>query len=647
MGYSVIENFAGGMDRSRPIFAGAAGTLWSGVNGHVGRGGDFEKRKEFVLVSSIPNETTTAKQSISASEINGETVISKFVGAAADRIGVIVYLNTEPTNAVPPSGVRYVVIRHPLEIWWDDYALALVGSGAIGDYDVRARKILSFDLFDGKVFATVEFENGDVLPYYDGQPVYDMVTGVNYIGFDLYPTVALNPIAYFIKQEMLANNKKLPANNVVAATAGSGGECRVTINGFSTIGTNTVGLRVYRYNADGSGETLIGSTYTDGSVTNTVATLTIQFNTEPNLPNLVHGFGAFRYVLKFRNVIGGGSLNVGVATKPLESGKYIKTYKRKIYMVNDSLLDFTGVDDPSKMDRDDDTGAGFINMSNQTSGSERLVAIESYQDKLAVFSRKNIQIWYMDTNPINNLNTQILNDTGTKAPNSVSSYGDLDVFYLSETGVRSIRARDSTNSASVNDVGTPIDTFLQEFLATLTDEQVTKATSVVEPLDGRYMLAIGNRVFVFSYFPSKRISAWSYYELAFSVDDFFVFGSRVYAVSGNNIYIYGGADNKTYGNTYKVIAQLPFLTAGKQATYKQIDGVDIAAIGTWDFKLLTNPANINEALHCGTIEGFSINQPNIGASGHFTHVAPLLTHQGDGYASISSVIVHFEGANDE
>jgi hypothetical protein len=48
MAYVLVDNFAGGVDRSRPRYVGPPGTLWSGINGHLTRGGDFEKRKAFV-----------------------------------------------------------------------------------------------------------------------------------------------------------------------------------------------------------------------------------------------------------------------------------------------------------------------------------------------------------------------------------------------------------------------------------------------------------------------------------------------------------------------------------------------------------------------------------------------------------------------
>ena len=43
MGYLVIENLVGGVDRRRPRYVGKPGTLWNGKNIHISMGGDVEE----------------------------------------------------------------------------------------------------------------------------------------------------------------------------------------------------------------------------------------------------------------------------------------------------------------------------------------------------------------------------------------------------------------------------------------------------------------------------------------------------------------------------------------------------------------------------------------------------------------------------
>ena len=54
MAYIVVDNFAAGIDRKRPIYAATQGSVWDAKNCHVSRGGDIEKRKAFVKVAQLP-----------------------------------------------------------------------------------------------------------------------------------------------------------------------------------------------------------------------------------------------------------------------------------------------------------------------------------------------------------------------------------------------------------------------------------------------------------------------------------------------------------------------------------------------------------------------------------------------------------------
>src|SRR5690606_28218711 len=108
--------------------------------------------------------------------------------------------------------------------------------------------------------------------------------------------------------------------------------------------------------------------------------------------------------------------------------------------------------------------AGFINMANESEGAEWLVASAPYNGFVAVFSGETIRIWTIETDAEQNAIEQVLDNTGTRAPRSVVSYGDTDTFYLDESGIRSIRARDGYDSGYVSDVGSAIDPFVQALM---------------------------------------------------------------------------------------------------------------------------------------------------------------------------------------
>lgn len=472
MAYVLIENFSGGVDRTRPRYVGPPGSLWSGINGHLTRGGDFEKRKAFVATYSLPAGAT--------------------VSMAKDADGLVVFGNAA-TPVGLPTGVTYQQLQHPT-----------IPAQALS-------RVLSWDLYNGLIYAVAEYANGDIRHFYDGTHVADWNLG----------------------------------------------------------GTNPTGY-----------------------------------------------------------------------------GSIAKTFGRKIYSPVVSILWFSQIDTATNFDTAA-SGSGFQNMSTHQSGSDRVTGLGEFQNYLGIFSRRVIQIWSMVADDALNVPVQTLKETGTRAPRSVTGFGDVDCFYYSDSGVRSLRARSGTNSAGVNDVGTPIDTLIGEWAATLTDAEIESAVAVVEPVDGRFWLAIGSRIFVFTYFPSKKISAWSWYEPGLTFTDMVGFNDRVYCREGDIIYLYGGSDNGTYDTATEVVAALPFLSGGKPGTFKNVKGMDIASTGEWNCKLLVNPNDESEYVDIGDLEGVTFPEDGIAVGAHTTHIAPVLTHQGEGYASLSQIAIYTDGAEEK
>lgn len=320
------------------------------------------------------------------------------------------------------------------------------------------------------------------------------------------------------------------------------------------------------------------------------------------------------------------------------TGGPLLTFDTKIYTATQSLLYFSEINNPTDWTG---TAAGFINMSNHAGGSETLTALAPYQNWIAVFSRHTIQIWFADTDPLNNRRVQTLDNIGTFAARSAVNFGEIDVFFLSDTGVRSLRARDSSNSANVFDVGTAIDTLVLEKIRESTDDELARACGVIEPTDGRYLLALGDTIFVYSFFPASKISAWSTYEPGFSVDWFATVGNRLYARAGNTVYLYGGADGNTYDDT-EVEVVLAHLDAGKPATMKSFRSLDMACDGPWVIEINTDP-RVGDYEDLGSVTDSNFSLPSFGIQAQSTHVGFRLTSDYDGYLSLASLAVHFDG----
>lgn len=325
------------------------------------------------------------------------------------------------------------------------------------------------------------------------------------------------------------------------------------------------------------------------------------------------------------------------------------TFKNKVYATSDTLLAFSGVGTPANWTTGSGgaVGAGFINMSNEFYGAEPLEAISSYGQYLAIAARQTSQIWYVDPDPTGNRQQQVLANVGCVAPRSMVGIGDIDVFFLSDTGVRSLRARDSSNSAFASDIGTPIDPLVIATLRGLSAADKRKAVAAIEPEDGRYTLSLGDRLYVFSYFAGAKISAWSNYLPPSPVTDIAIFQGRMYVRCANNkLYLYGGADNNTYDAT-QVKIELPFFDARSPATGKQFTAIDLGIEGEWIVDACFDPANPDFYERICQVDQPTFAMARIPMTAHSTHFKLRLRSVGTGYARLSNIAVHYDGTDSD
>src|SRR5690606_18544840 len=83
---------------------------------------------------------------------------------------------------------------------------------------------------------------------------------------------------------------------------------------------------------------------------------------------------------------------------------------------------------------------------------------------------------------------------------------------LDESGLRSLRSRQTINLASTTDIGVPIDTLVTAKIRELSESERTFVYGLIEPATGRFWLVMKDTIFVFSFFQGARVSAWSTYE---------------------------------------------------------------------------------------------------------------------------------------
>lgn len=323
------------------------------------------------------------------------------------------------------------------------------------------------------------------------------------------------------------------------------------------------------------------------------------------------------------------------------TAQYSRVFASKLYTTRGSELHFSSVDQPNvELNTVSSPGGGFIDVAKNDSESEDLSGLEVYYGKLAVFARYTTQIWQVDPDPALNQLTQTLR-TGSIAPHAIRQFGTGDVLFLSDSGIRSLRALNVTLAAGVIDVGSPIDKLVQ---ANVAAEPALSywARSVVEPITGRFWLSIGGTLYVLSFFPSAKISAWSRWEVPFYIQALTVVGSTVYVLdAAGAVYAYGGLSGTTYDSA-PVTIRTPHMAADKPSVVKKVQSVSGVVSGTWQLGLgmVADNTDLFEAV--ATLSGPSTTNHRIAARGHGTHIAAELVSAGPGPATVGSLAIQYE-----
>ena len=356
-----------------------------------------------------------------------------------------------------------------------------------------------------------------------------------------------------------------------------------------------------------------------------------------------NGLNATATIIGYLTVAPNPATLTGGATATFVPGSYVKTAQTKMYATSGSVMHFSGIDAPTKWTTDS-VGAGFINMENQDGQSEQLVSLERYFSMMAVFGRRSVQMWQIDVDPAKNQQSQVLRNTGTIAAQSVEQVGDNDVFYLSDSGIRSLRARDSSNAAVSNDIGSPIDDLVVDWVSALGAAQVSEATAIIEPIMGRYWLAIGSTIFTLSRYPGNKITAWSTYSPGFTPEAFVVVGDSLYARSGDMIYLYGGPGGFANDNSLVEI-ELPLIDAEKPAHHKKWSAVDCVVQGHWRIYAGFDPLNPQARELIAQIDAPTLSMQRIALEGYGTHASIKFENDTDEEAKLCNFIIHFELAD--
>lgn len=342
-------------------------------------------------------------------------------------------------------------------------------------------------------------------------------------------------------------------------------------------------------------------------------------------------------------------------------GTSIRAHKTKLYATDKSNLRFSGI--KNAVNWTTATGNGIIDVTVEDAGEAELVGLEEYFGALALFGRTTVQIWQMDPDPALNSIQQVLGNTGLVARNAVARFGSGDVLFLSDTGIRSLRARDIQSAAAVNDIGAPVDLLVTSRRAVLTSDLADKLTALVDPLTGHFWLVWGNEAVVLAAYPQSKVSAWSLFDFNRPVDYITQANSRVVLRSGDDLFIYGSVP--TTGNPFDpntpigISAALydatpvevitPFLDLSRPATVKLWEAMDLSCTGTWEVYVCPSiPPQGTDPVWTliATVDGPTWELGRLPIEMSSTHLAVRLVSVGTGPATISSMALHHDLAEE-
>ncbi len=684
MSYLSIEDFKFGMDRRRKRISGVAGTLWTLKNAHLTRGGDIERAKKFVSKYTLPAGTFGMAKIGRQLYAFGSDDLS-----ASMPVGVLYQRLLAPNTPDMVRVLDFKVFDSKIYVaaeYDDGNVFHFYDGTRVTDWDALADGNSDLSTLAAYLEQKIN-SSADVTALASGQ---DILVTANEAG----TAFTINAAAV----DNGADNTQDATVSTVTANVSAVAEVRATgtvtitggtndpdVNTVTDVTVNAVSLMsvavdwilsndatasavateinnrtaTHGYTAIAAANiiTITAAPGTGATPNGYVVSLDTTGNVTGSTGNMAGGVTEVEAVAQISKVTLSGTYEaVDKFTVTINGTDYVATgrasgmgvnvfvSKNRVWSVAGTLLNGCKLNDPTDWsDATASTGFVSIDVSSQSDGTERLVGMETYQSFAGVFSQTEIRLYTLDADATAIGLEQSLNNTGSLAGRGIISYGNNDVFYIDTTGIRSLRQRDNVNAAFVSDVGNAIDTFVREHVASLPVDTTSRAVCVMEPVDGRLWVSIGERIYVLSFFPSSKINAWSYYEPPASITEFARIGDKVYARGGDTIYLYGGDTGDVYPDAGEQIAfaALPFLTAQKPANEKVFDGYDTALDNEWLVEVLPDPNDETKKVTVGRLNRNTFHLPDVPLPIRSTCMAVELTCSKAGPATISALTLHF------
>jgi hypothetical protein len=698
MPYEVVENFAAGLDTRKNPVSAPAGTLTILKNAMISPGGEIAKARAFVKLVDVPNTFGLAATEASlfifgknidpavpAIGVSGVTLRGAKIANADPTLAQTdfdvfdgqVYLACSTAAAVDPAPVKTAAQRNPHYYLGPRQSTdpnpsiyeAIETEGSGKGYFVRTFQTKMYSVV-GKYLYFSAIGN----PFaWDAETYIDRATAVAIGPVKTASTTDVEPIRVYVPTTEIS--RFVTGNRAYIQGVSATGIKQIN-DTYQVIGTirnpdtsNSVGSGYASFELSGTnGATATGPQITGKMYATPAIRITSISNTNPARCTVAAAdIGKFIDGQKVLiNGVSGGIV-------PSDRLYIISDVNNPVNTFTLNGLDADGFTTAQSADTwatlTTDvlrTGQGFINISTTDAASESLRSLEIYYDKLAIFSTMATQIWSVDPDPSLNQFEQLLRGSGTRAARSPLQYGSGDVLFLDSSGIRSLKAKDSSNSAAVSDIGSPVDPTIREMLignsekippvAALGQVYLDGAVSLLEPSIGRFWMIFKTKILCLSYFPGPDITAWSVLDLPFNMQHAVTCGGRIFFRDDDDgIWIYGGANGTTY-NDNNVEVRLPYMSGKKPGHNKTYEALDITATGTWEAYVSYDFNNPNAEELVGTFGPVSPatstsastwNGGKMELQGYGSHISLRFYNNDAKNCTLSNIGVHYQMADDE
>ena len=331
---------------------------------------------------------------------------------------------------------------------------------------------------------------------------------------------------------------------------------------------------------------------------------------------------------------GGSPTHITDANCP-HSAAWVKM-SSKIWAIGDEVVPFCATNLPRNWTLSDD--AGFLPTGLQQSGSLDALALGQYQKDLVVLFSDAAQIWVPDPDPALHSLKDIVEGVGTRYPRSVRKVS-RDLFFLNDSGYRSISSVGRDGNLADVDVGSPIDSIVKPLLSGAIDPIAAYYAG-----GGQYWDAIGNEVHTYTFSRTMKISAWAKNTYGITIEDFAELDGTLYVRAGDDVYKVDDSVFTDDGALFEMIIEMPFLDFKKPGVLKQIVGVDAVVKGDVDLQLGWLDPDDGTTLLTDKVSLSGVTAPGdmtpIEATA--TAFAPLFTSTSDEEVQIDSITFYYE-----